>query len=145
MHQPFAFFRDKNPLPNHTTLDWSKFKDFADNCQTMTESCIGWHPEIFTLGDTLKYSRWVSQYIVSFSVARFVCFRTENIMGKGWNSHIQHFSVFPTMFSKGFVNGRWNQGLFEWMNEWMNSVLRPVDNLGHIGLTYLKYNNARWK
>ena len=31
------------------------------------------------------------------------------------------------------------------MNEWMNSVLRPVDNLGHIGRTYLENNNVRWK
>ena len=27
--------------------------------------------------------------------------------------------------------------------ERMNSVLRPVDNLGHIGRTYLENNNAR--
>ena len=26
----------------------------------------------------------------------------------------------------------------------MNSVLRPVDNLGHIGRTYLENNNARY-
>ena len=30
-------------------------------------------------------------------------------------------------------------------NEWMNSVLRSIDNEAHIGHTYLENNNARWK
>ena len=31
-----------------------------------------------------------------------------------------------------------------WPLEWMNGVLRPVDNCGHIGHTYI-LTNAKWK
>ena len=31
-----------------------------------------------------------------------LCYRLENIVGKGENAGYQHFSPFPTMFSKGF-------------------------------------------
>ena len=32
-----------------------------------------------------------------------------------------------------------------WITEWMNGVLRPVNNSGHIGHTYILNTNAKWK
>ena len=34
---------------------------------------------------------------------KYVLGRVENILGKGENAGYQHFLLFPTMFSKGFL------------------------------------------
>ena len=64
-----------NSLPNDKILDMTKLKAFADD-------------KII-----------VAQIMIS------VFDRVENIVGKGENAGYQHFSPFPTMFSKGFILG----------------------------------------
>ena len=62
-----------NSLPNNKFLDWSKFKASADDKINVNE----------------KF--------------KFIFGRVENIVGKGENAGYQHFLLFPTMFSKGFI------------------------------------------
>ena len=50
-------------------LDWSKFKEFADDISNLSEKL------------------------------KFVFGRVVNIVGKGENAGFRHFSLFPTMFS----------------------------------------------
>ena len=60
-------------LPNDIILGMSKFEASADDKFSVTE------------------------------IMGFVFERVENIVGKGENAGYQHFLVFPTMFSKGFL------------------------------------------
>ena len=48
-------------------------------------------------------------------------------------NQLMHASIYFQYFATDLIR-RMNR---------MNSVLRPVDNLGHIGRTYLENNNAR--
>ena len=59
-----------NSLPNDKTLDWLKFKAFADAKINVTENL------------------------------KFVSERIQNIFGKGENAGYQHFLLFPECFQK---------------------------------------------
>ena len=61
-----------NSLPNDKSLDWWKFKEFADDNISVTEKL------------------------------KFVLGRVENIVGKGENAGSQHFLLFPQCFQKVF-------------------------------------------
>ena len=63
-----------NSLPNNKILDQSNLKDFADNNINVT-------------------------YATNFDIGR-----GENIVRIGENAGYQHFSPFPTMFSKAFLS-----------------------------------------
>ena len=62
-----------NSLPNDKFLDWSNVKELADNKIDVTE------------------------------ILKFLVGRVENIVGKGENAGYQHFLLFSTVFSKGFI------------------------------------------
>ena len=58
-------------LPNGKILDWSRFKEFAEDKINVTENI------------------------------EFLLERLENIVGKGENAGYQHFLLFAQPFSKG--------------------------------------------
>ena len=64
-----------NSLPNNKSLNWSKFKAFADDKINVNVNLK------FDLG------------------------RVENIEGKGENAGYQHFLLFPKYFQKAFFSG----------------------------------------
>ena len=70
-----ASLRCINSLPNDKILDWSKFKEFADDKIGMTENL------------------------------KIVLGRLENIMGKGKNASYQHFLPFPQCFPQASFTG----------------------------------------
>ena len=59
-----------NSLPNEKNLDWSKFKEFADNNSNVNQ------------------------------IVKFALGRVENIVGKGENADYQHFLLFSQCFEK---------------------------------------------
>ena len=61
-------------LPNDKTVDYTKFKPFADDKIILTQKL------------------------------KFLFGRVENIVGKGENAGDQHFLLFPTLFSKAFFS-----------------------------------------
>ena len=61
-------------LPNDKTVDYIKFKPFADDKIILTQKL------------------------------KFLFGRVENIVGKGENAGDQHFLLFPTLFSKAFFS-----------------------------------------
>ena len=60
-----------NPLPTDKILGWTKLKAFADDNSNVIQMAQYFHD------------------------------RVEKIVGKGESAGYQHFSPFPTMFSKG--------------------------------------------
>ena len=64
-----------NSLPNYKILDWSKLKAIANDLKKKN----------------------------AFEKSKFVLGWVENIVGKGENAGYQHFLLFFTMFSKGYL------------------------------------------
>ena len=70
-----------NSLPNDKILEWSKFKEFADDKIDFIEKLkVGW-------------------------------VRVENIVGKGENAGYQHFLLFHSVFKSPLFQGRLKSGL----------------------------------
>ena len=73
-----------NSLPNNKTIDWSKFKAFADDNLNVAE------------------------------MAKIVFDKVEKHCGKRCKCWLPAFSPFPTMFSKASFSGLLQVGILVW-------------------------------